>query len=134
MEAHAAFHSLFLEQSGNGRLGSMIPLVRASSAALYLPFIDNPEGVQLAVEGRLITYKQILDESQASHVAILESVVAGKAGQAETSARKHNKRTLSMLDAFDEWRKVIAEAATHEHDADQPAPPAAPKRRPRKAP
>jgi GntR family transcriptional regulator of vanillate catabolism len=131
MEAHAAFHSLFLEESGNGRLGSMIPLVRASSAAVYLPFIDNPEGVQLSVEGHLITYKQILDESQASHVAILESVVTGKAGQAETAARKHNKRTLSMLDAFDEWRKVIAEAATHEHDHDDDGP--APKRRPRKS-
>jgi hypothetical protein len=32
-----------------------------------------------------------------------------------------------MVGAFDEWRKVIAEAATHEHDADRP------KRKPRKA-
>jgi hypothetical protein len=34
-----------------------------------------------------------------------------------------------MVGAFDEWRKVIAEAATHEHDHDAPAP----KRRPRKS-
>jgi len=41
-EAHASFHTLFVIESGNRRLQSMVPLIRASSAALYLPFVDNP--------------------------------------------------------------------------------------------
>ncbi len=140
VEAHAAFHSFFLEQSGNARLLGLTPLIRASSAALFLPFIDNPEGVQLAVGGTVVTHKQLLDESQDSHLAILEAVLDGKASKAETAARKHIGRTLAVVDRFDEWRKVIAEAAVHEHDHDdEPTGPKptgpkspAPKRRPRK--
>ena len=128
VEAHATFHSFFLEHSGNARLGGLVPLIRASSAALFLPFIDNPDGVQLTAAGKVTTHKQLLDESQDSHNAILEAVLEGKASKAETAARKHIARTLGLVDRFDEWRKVIAEAATHEHDDDTPAP----KRRPRK--
>jgi GntR family transcriptional regulator, vanillate catabolism transcriptional regulator len=130
VEAHAAFHSFFVEHSGNGRLGTLIPLIRASSAALFLPFIDNPEGVQLAVGGELVSYKVLLDESQDSHAAILDAVLEGKGPKAETAARKHISRTLGMVDRFDEWRREIAEVASHEHDDD--APPPAPKRKPRK--
>jgi GntR family transcriptional regulator of vanillate catabolism len=127
VEAHAAFHSLFLEHSGNSRLRGLIPLIRASSAAVFLPFIDNPEGVELTVGGRVLTYKQMLDESQDSHVAILDAVLEGKGSKAETAARNHIARTLSVVDRFDEWRKEIADVASHEHDNDS-----APKRKPRK--
>jgi len=130
VEAHATFHSFFLEQSGNARLVGLIPLIRASSAALFLPFIDNPEGVQLTAAGKVTTHKQLLDESQDSHRAILDAVVERKASRAETAARKHIGRTLALVDRFDEWRKVIAEAAAHEHDNDQ----AAPKGKPQSAP
>jgi len=85
--------------------------------------------VQLTAAGKATSYKELLDESQDSHRAIFDAVLEGKASKAETAARKHIARTYSMVDAFDEWRKVIAEAATHEHDADRPAP----KRRPRKS-
>src|SRR5205085_5121429 len=122
---------------------SLIPLIRASSAALFLPFIDNPEGVELTAGGKAASYKGLLDESQDSHGAILDAVLEGKAAKAETAARKHIGRTLGMVDRFDEWRKVIAEAATHEHSPASPGPPSAadggnrpaspPKRRPRKA-
>jgi GntR family transcriptional regulator of vanillate catabolism len=128
VEAHAAFHSFFVEQSGNSRLGGLMPLIRASTAALFLPFIDNPEGVQLTVGGRLVSYKQLLDESQDSHVAILDAVTEGKGSKAEIAARKHIGRTLALVDRFDEWRKEIAEVASHEHDHDAEAP----KRKPRK--
>ena len=132
VEAHAAFHSFFVEQSGNSRLGGLVPLIRASSAALFLPFIDNPEGVELSADGKVTSYKHLLDESQDSHKAILEAVVEGRASKAEVAARKHISRTLGLVDRFDEWRRVIAEAATHEHDHD-PAPTKAPRRRARKA-
>ena len=128
IEAHAAFHSLFLEHSGNSRLVGLIPLIRASSAALALPFIDNPEGVQLSGAGKVSKYKQLLDESQDSHEAILEAVLEQKAPKAETAARKHITRTLNLVDRFDEWRKQIAEVAAHEHDDDPPPP----RRKPRK--
>ncbi|HEV7861774.1 MAG TPA: GntR family transcriptional regulator [Acidimicrobiia bacterium] len=135
METHAAFHSLFLEHSGNARLSGLIPLIRASSAALFLPFIDNPEGVQLTAAGKVTTYKQLLDESQDSHKAIFDAVLEGKAAKAETAARKHIVRTYGMVGAFDDWRKVISEAATHEHDdAATSVSGAPPKRRPRKSP
>ena len=94
---------------------------------MFLPFIDNPEGVQLTVDGRVLTYKQMLDESQDSHVAILDAVLEGKGSKAETAARKHIGRTLSVVDRFDEWRKEIADVASHEHDHDP-----APRRKPRK--
>jgi GntR family transcriptional regulator, vanillate catabolism transcriptional regulator len=133
VEAHAAFHSFFLAQSGNARLESLIPLIRASSAALFLPFIDNPEGVQLTAGGKATSYKELLDESQDSHGAIFDAVLEGKASKAETAARKHITRTLGMVDRFDEWRRVIAEVASHEHDHDHdpgPRPPARRKRPP----
>ena len=132
VEAHAAFHSFFVEQSGNSRLGGLIPLIRASSAALFLPFIDNPEGVQLTLGGKVVSYKALLDESQDSHLAILEAVLEGKGPKAETAARKHIGRTLGMVDRFAEWRKEIAEVASHEHDGDAPAAAPAPKRKPRR--
>jgi DNA-binding FadR family transcriptional regulator len=69
----------------------------------------------------------MLDESQDSHVAILDAVLEGKGSKAETAARKHIGRTLSVVDRFDEWRKEIADVASHEHDGDS-----APRRRPRK--
>lgn len=131
VEAHTAFHSFFLEHSGNGRLSALVPLIRVSSAALLLPFIDNPEGVQLMVDGKPTTHKQLLDESQHSHEAILEAVIAGRASKAETAARQHIRRTMGMVSSFDEWRRVIAEAATHEHDGEAP-PASGPRRRPRK--
>ena len=129
VEAHTAFHSFFVEQSGNARLSGLIPLIGASSAALFLPFIDNPEGVELTVGGSKVTHKQLLDESQDSHRAILDAVVERKASKAETAARRHIARTLGLVDRFDEWRKVIAEAATHEHDGGPAA--AAPAAKPR---
>jgi GntR family transcriptional regulator, vanillate catabolism transcriptional regulator len=131
VEAHASFHSLFLEHSGNSRLSGLIPLIRASSAAVFLPFIDNPEGVELTVGGTVTTYKQLLEESQDSHAAILDAVLEGKGSKAETAARKHIGRTLSVVDRFDEWRKEIADVASHEHDHDE-APAPTSKRRPRK--
>ncbi|MND06520.1 hypothetical protein D3C83_279430 [compost metagenome] len=57
-------------------------------------------------------------------------MLEGKASKAETASRRHITRTLNLVDRFDEWRKVIAEVAAHEHDDDPPAP----KRKTRKSP
>jgi DNA-binding GntR family transcriptional regulator len=87
--------------------------------------------VQLTAGGKASSYKELLDESQDSHRAILDAVLEGKAAKAETAARRHIARTIGMVDRFDEWRRVIAEAATHEHDDDPPPDPPQ-KRRTRK--
>lgn len=115
IEAHAAFHTLFIEHSGNERLKGHIPLIRASSSALYLPFIDDPDAVELVDAGKLTTHKRLLDESQIQHAAILQLVLEGKHDKAETEARRHIRRTLGTVDELDEWRRIIAERAAHEH-------------------
>lgn len=116
IEAHAAFHTLFIEQSGNERLKAHIPLVRASSAALYLPFIEDPDAVELVDAGKLTTHKKLLDESQIQHAAILQLTLEGKHDRAEAEARRHIRRTLGTVDELDEWRKIMAGRAVQEHD------------------
>ena len=111
IEAHAAFHTLFIEQSGNDRLKGLIPLVRTSSAALYLPFVDDPDAVQLVDAGKLTTHKRLMDEAQTQHGEILQAVIDGAGDKAEAAARRHIRRTLGTVDEYDEWRRVIAEAA-----------------------
>lgn len=111
IEAHAAFHTLFIEHSGNDRLRGQIPLVRTSSAALYLPFVDDPDAVQLVDAGKLTTHKRLMDEAQTQHGEILQAVIDGTADKAEAAARRHIRRTLGTVDEYDEWRRVIAEAA-----------------------
>ena len=110
-EAHAAFHSFFLEHSGNNQLHSFIPLVRTSSSALRLPFLDSPENVQLPANGAMKSHKELLDESQESHAGILEAVLQGSGSTAEKVARRHITRTLRFVDNFDDWRRIVAEAA-----------------------
>ena len=111
VEAHAAFHAFFLERSGNTQLHSLVPLVRTSSAALHLPFLDSPETVQLPVNGTMKSHKDLLDETQESHLGILEAVLAGKGAHAEKVARRHIVRTLQFVDDFDEWRRIATEAS-----------------------
>jgi hypothetical protein len=38
-------------------------------------------------------------------------VIDGTADKAEAAARRHIRRTLGTVDEYDEWRRVIAEAA-----------------------
>lgn len=125
-EAHAEFHTLFVLHSGNDRLRALIPLIRASSAALYLPFINDPGAVELVNKGKLTTHAELLDESQHSHGEILEAVLAGDGAAAEKAARAHIARTLSCVDLLDDWRRIIAEAAAAQAGAG-----ATPGRRPR---
>lgn len=127
-DAHAAFHLLFVEQSGNQRLRALIPLIRVSTAALYLPFLDDPDAVTLVVNAaKTATPKQLFDETQASHQAILDAVTEGHATRAEAAARRHIRRTLDVVDSFDEWRRIIADAASHHpHPDEGPATPRRP--------
>lgn len=109
-EAHAAFHSLVIECSGNSRLSGMLPLVRASSAALYLPFIEDPSAAALVNEGGLLTHQEAMDGAQEYHQRIYEAIRTGNERQAETVARKHIQLSLRFVVRMDEWREAIVTA------------------------
>jgi GntR family transcriptional regulator of vanillate catabolism len=113
-EAHTEFHTFFVRHSENETLQGFLPLIRLSSAALYLPFVYDPDAVELVNSGKIVTHKEVLDETQHSHAAVLEAVLGGKPGTAEAAARRHIKRTLSNVDQLDEWRRIITEASIAE--------------------
>jgi GntR family transcriptional regulator of vanillate catabolism len=113
-EAHTEFHAFFVRYSGNETLQGFLPLIRLSSAALYLPFVYDPDAVELVNSGKIVTHKEVLDETQQSHAAVLEAVLVGKPGAAEAAAKRHIKRTLSNVDQLDEWRRIITEASIAE--------------------
>lgn len=108
--AHARFHSVLLEWSGSGYLQTFQPLVRVSSAALYLPFVNKPSAVSLVDEGRLITHAETLQGAQDYHVQIAEAVLRRDSRKAESLARRHISSTLRWVGRLDEWRQAISEA------------------------
>jgi DNA-binding GntR family transcriptional regulator len=110
-EAHAEYHALFVRTSGNETLEGLLPLIRLSSAALYLPFVDDPDAVELVNSGQIVTHREVLESTQLSHTEILDTVVARQPAKAEAAARRHIRRTLSVVDQLDEWRQIISEAA-----------------------
>jgi GntR family transcriptional regulator of vanillate catabolism len=112
--AHAEFHALFVAHSGNDALQPLIPLIRLSSAALYFPFLNDPSAVRLVNAGKIRTHKDVLDETQQSHADILRSVIARQPAKAEAAARRHIRRTLTVVDELDDWRRIIMRAAEAE--------------------
>jgi GntR family transcriptional regulator of vanillate catabolism len=112
--AHAEYHALFVQASGNETLQIFLPLIRLSSAALYLPFLNDPDAVELVNSGQIITHREVLESTQLSHQEIFQAVLSGQAAKSETAARKHIRRTLSVVDQLDEWRRVITEASLAE--------------------
>jgi GntR family transcriptional regulator of vanillate catabolism len=110
-EAHAEYHALFVQTSGNETLNGLLPLIRLSSAALYLPFLNDPDAVELVNSGRIVTHREVLESTQLSHEDIFAAVLSGQPSKAEAAARRHIRRTLSAVDQLDEWRRVITEAS-----------------------
>jgi GntR family transcriptional regulator, vanillate catabolism transcriptional regulator len=109
-EAHAAFHSLVIECSGNSRLAGLLPLVRVSSAALYLPFNEDPSAAALLNEGQLLTHQQAMDGAQDFHQQIFSAIVDRDEKRAETIARRHIVASLKFVGRMDEWREAIVAA------------------------
>ncbi|MBV9660745.1 MAG: GntR family transcriptional regulator [Acidimicrobiales bacterium] len=110
IEAHAAFHSLIAEASGSRWVQEFIPLIRLSSAALYLPFIENPSVVSQVREGRRVSVREVMLNAQVGHEAIVAAIVDGDPRKAEAAARRHVAGTLQHVDKLDLWRTLIAEA------------------------
>jgi GntR family transcriptional regulator of vanillate catabolism len=108
--AHIRFHSLIAESTDNPQLATFLPLIRVSSAALYLPFIRDPSAAKLVTDGRLVTHAETLERAQRHHEAIVDAIAAGDSRKAEAAARRHIAQTLRAVPQLDEWRRVIAEA------------------------
>jgi GntR family transcriptional regulator of vanillate catabolism len=108
--AHSKFHALIAESCGNRRVHAFLPLIRASSAALYLPFIDDPSALQMVRDGRLVSHAEILESAQQHHEAIVDAIAARDARRAESTARRHIARTLKSVPQLDEWRRLIEQA------------------------
>jgi GntR family transcriptional regulator of vanillate catabolism len=123
--AHAEYHALFVHTSGNETLAGLLPLIRLSSAALYFPFLNDPDAVELVNSGQIVTHREVLESTQHSHEEIFHMVVSGQPGKAETAARRHIKRTLSVVDQLDEWRQIITEVALAEEQRSTALEPAA---------
>jgi GntR family transcriptional regulator, vanillate catabolism transcriptional regulator len=113
-EAHAEYHALFVHTSGNETLQGFLPLIRLSSAALYLPFLNDPDAVELVNSGQIMTHREVLESTQLSHKEIFNTVLSGQAAKAETAARTHIRRTLAVVPQLDEWRRVILDASLAE--------------------
>jgi GntR family transcriptional regulator, vanillate catabolism transcriptional regulator len=109
--AHINFHALIAEHCGNEHVQAFIPLIRASSAALYLPFIEHPSGVRLMREGHMVSHAEVLEAAQSFHDQILDAIVARDPKKAEQVARRHIALTLKSVPDLDAWRAAIAEAA-----------------------
>ena len=108
--AHIEFHSLIAEQCGNPRVDPFLPLIRASSAALYIPFIGDSAGAKLVHEGRLESHEEVLERAQQYHDLIVDAIETRDHRQAETVARRHIANTIKAVPELDRWREAITEA------------------------
>jgi GntR family transcriptional regulator of vanillate catabolism len=105
--AHARFHALIAEHCQNVSVQSFIPMIRASSAALYTPVINDPSAVQMVNDGRLMAYQELLDGAHDAHEAIFEALLEKNAKKAETLARRHIAQTRRFVPRLDELERLI---------------------------
>jgi GntR family transcriptional regulator, vanillate catabolism transcriptional regulator len=110
VQAHTEFHTLIAEHAGNPKLLTYLPMIRTSSASLYLPFINNPEATKLVDNGKLVSHEELFDRTDRDHLAIVEAIKSGNARSAEAVARRHIRVTLRNIGQLDEWKAAIAEA------------------------
>ena len=123
--AHIEFHATIAEAAGNPRLESFLPLIRTSSAALYLPFIGDPSAIALMKEGKMLRHSETMEKAQTAHEAILDAIVDRDPRAAERAARWHIQQTLTAVPYLDKWRETIAEATANSAPASidgQPRP------------
>lgn len=98
--AHAEFHEVIADASGNAKVRSFAPLIRTSSAALYLPLTRENAAVNLVAADPGKSYQQILDIAQTQHREIADAILARDPERAEAVARRHIQRTLALAPHF----------------------------------
>lgn len=98
--AHSEFHELIAQASDNVKVQSFGSLIRTSSAVLYLPLQRENAQANLVAADPEKSYKEILDQAQIQHREIVEAIVARDPEEAESAARRHIRRTLSLAPHF----------------------------------
>jgi GntR family transcriptional regulator of vanillate catabolism len=88
--AHARFHALLAEASGNRHVIAQSPMIRLTAQMLARRLSqyrkDEP------------TYSaETLEEGEDDHLAVIEAIEAGDARGAEASARRHIRKTIKSL-------------------------------------
>jgi DNA-binding GntR family transcriptional regulator len=110
VRAHAEFHELITIASGNRALDVLLPLIRTSSAAMYLPLGAEPEVVP-SPEGTAVTFEVVLKSADDQHRDILETILKGDAAAADKLAQEHALRTLHRLDDIHSWQEQVQYSA-----------------------
>jgi GntR family transcriptional regulator of vanillate catabolism len=88
--AHARFHVLLAEASGNRHVISQLPMIRMTAQMLgrRLRDLDLREPFYIS---------EIIEEGDGHHRAILDAVVAGDPQAAEAIARRHIRKMIGAL-------------------------------------
>ncbi|MCW2495135.1 GntR family transcriptional regulator [Jatrophihabitans sp.] len=107
VRAHAEFHELISLASGNRAMDVLLPLIRTSSAAMYLPMGAEPKSVPRSDNDDADTFEAVLTEADDQHREILEAILKGDAEEADRLARDHSVRTLHLLDDLHTWQHQI---------------------------
>lgn len=107
VQAHAEFHELIAQASGNVGLESVLPVIRTSSAAMHLPILGEPGNLEIEHEGRTQDLRSLLTGADSDHETILDLIIAGDASGADQAAQDHVRRTLRILDHYDDWLRLI---------------------------
>lgn len=112
MNAHAEFHELIARESGNHKLCDFLPLIRSSSASLFMPHANDVGSLLLDLDGQPTRFKDILNTAHEQHAEILQAILARDPVSAEAAARKHIQRTIQLSKQIDVWRAQIV-ASSH---------------------
>jgi GntR family transcriptional regulator of vanillate catabolism len=111
VRAHAEFHELISVASGNRAMDALLPLIRTSSAAMYLPLGAEPETIPLSEEDSASTFEEVLHVADDQHRELLETILSRDADKADRLAQEHSVRTLHRLDDVRRWQTQIKYSA-----------------------
>src|SRR5262249_30104905 len=109
--AHIRFHALIAESTDNPQVAMCLPLIRVSSAALHLPFIQEASAAKVGTAAPRTTHGESRERAQRHHEEIVDAIASGDQRKAEAAARRHIAQTLRAVPQLDEWRRVISEVA-----------------------
>lgn len=93
---HTQFHELIARASRNTKVESFLPLIRTSSAALYMPVIRKLMAEKVETIEQDASFKEALLEAQRQHREILHAILERNPEKAEEAARSHIQRTLHL--------------------------------------